>query len=152
MNESEPFRLGAAATLLDHLRGTWSVERTLQDHASGLTGVFTGTATFAADDGGLRHRERGSLAWAGTAPTIATRELLWRATVSVHSAEVFFPDGRFFHGLDLSDGQDQPEHPCSPDHYRGSFVLQDRAHWRYTWRVSGPAKDLTLATHLTRVT
>lgn len=150
MNECEPFRLGAA-TLLDHLRGTWSVERTLQDHASGLTGAFTGTATFADDDDGLRHRELGSLTWAGATPTSATRELLWRATGAAPAVEVFFADGRFFHRLDLTDGRDTPAHFCVPDHYRGSFVLQDRDHWRYTWRVSGPSKDLTLETHLTRV-
>lgn len=152
MNECQPFRLGAATTVLDHLRGTWSVERRLQDHASGLTGAFTGTATFTDDDGGLRHRERGSLSWAGAAPTIATRELLWRATASAPAVEVFFDDGRFFHSLDLSDGRDTPAHPCAPDHYQGSFLLLDHDHWRYIWRVSGPAKDLTLDTHLTRVT
>ncbi|MBE0010769.1 MULTISPECIES: DUF6314 family protein [unclassified Arthrobacter] len=152
MNECEPFRLGAATTLLDHLRGTWSVERTLQDHTSGLTGVFTGIATFADDDDALRHRECGSLAWAGALPTKATRELLWRATRSAAAAEVFFADGRFFHVLDLTDGRDTPAHPCAPDHYLGSFVLLDHDRWRYTWRVSGPAKDLTLDTHLTRVT
>lgn len=114
--------------------------------------MFVGTATFADDDGGLRHQERGSLTWAGAAPTIATRELLWRATGSAPVVEVFFADGRFFHGLDLSDGEDTPVHQCAPDHYLGSFVLQDRDRWRYTWRVSGPSKDLTLDTRLTRVT
>ena len=147
---NEPFRLGAADTLLNYLHGSWTVERSLADHASGLTGRFTGVATFTFDDGALRHGERGSLTWAGSSPTPATRELFWRPTVEPQSAEVFFPDGRFFHCLDLSTGQDSPVHPCSPDVYRGEFVLVGRDHWQYRWRVSGPQKDLTLLTRLSR--
>ena len=148
---NEPFRLGAADSLLDHLRGSWAIERSLENHASGLTGRFAGVATFASnDDRTLHHGERGTLSWAGSTPAPATRELLWRQAEKPQSVEVSFPDGRFFHALDLSTGQDSPVHPCSPDLYRGEFLLVDQDHWQYTWRVSGPAKDLTLMTFLTR--
>lgn len=147
---NEPFRLGPADTLLHHLHGSWTVERSLRDHASGLTGRFAGVATFAFDGDALRHGEHGTLIWAGSSPTPATRELFWRQAAHRQSAEVFFPDGRFFHGLDLSTGQDSPIHQCSPDVYRGEFALVDRDQWQYTWRVSGPQKDLTLMTRLTR--
>ncbi|WP_051427289.1 DUF6314 family protein [Arthrobacter sp. H20] len=151
MIEVEPFRLEAGVTLLDHLCGIWSVERSLQDHASGLSGAFAGTAVFTYNDGGaLRHGERGSLRWAGSTPTLATRELLWRPTGSALSAEVCFPDGRLFHCLDLATGEDSPAHQCAPDVYWGEFVLEDQDQWRYTWHVEGPQKNLTLVTSLTR--
>ena len=148
MNDVEPFRLGTT-TLLDYLSGSWTVTRALQDHAADLTGTFTGTATFRFD-GVLHHRESGMLTWAGMAPASASRDLVWRSAGSSHSLEVFFPDGRFFHGLDLTTGEDSPAHLCSPDTYRGHFVLQDADRWQYTWRVGGPHKDLTLKTRLTR--
>ncbi|MHA7154869.1 DUF6314 family protein [Arthrobacter sp. TMN-50] len=151
MSKFAPHRLGSADTLLGYLRGAWSVDRTLQDLTSGLTGTFSGTAAFTPDDGGaLHHGEHGTLIWAGSPPTPATRELLWRQAGGPQSAEVLFPDGRFFHALDLSTGQDSPVHPCSPDVYRGEFLLVDQDHWQYHWRVSGPEKDLTLITRLIR--
>ncbi|MBG6180859.1 DUF6314 family protein [Arthrobacter sp. CAN_A1] len=152
MTSFAQYRLTATGTLLGYLDGSWSVDRTLQDLSSGLSGTFSGIATFAPDDdGALLHSERGTLVWAGYSPAPATRELLWRAAGSAPSAEVFFPDGRYFHGLDLTTGEDSPVHQCAPDVYRGHFVLVDAESWRYTWRVSGPAKDLVLETRLRRM-
>ncbi|MHA7292641.1 DUF6314 family protein [Arthrobacter sp. HLT1-21] len=152
MTKFAPYRLNTVP-LLGYLGGAWTVDRTLQDLSSGLAGTFSGTASFTPDDdGALLHRERGTLVWAGSSPAPATRELLWRAAGSAPSAEVFFPDGRYFHGLDLTTGKDSPVHQCAPDVYRGHFVLVDADSWHYTWWVSGPQKDLRLVTRLRRVT
>lgn len=64
--------------------------------------------------------------------------------------DVFFDDGRPFHRLDLSAGMDNPEHPCSPDVYRGSFLVSGPDAWSYEWSVTGPAKDLLLTSELRR--
>ncbi|GAB3541867.1 DUF6314 family protein [Arthrobacter tecti] len=134
------------------LPGTWEVRRTLKDLTSGTKGTFNGTATFTKhdDDGALLHREHGTLAWAGLAPTTATRALTWRPGIDDYSMNVFFEDGRFFHALNLENGSDTPEHLCQPDLYRGSFAIKDSDSWNYTWRVTGPNKNLRLTTRLSR--
>lgn len=140
----------ASPSLREFLLGRWSVNRTLEDLASGATGTFTGTATFTEhDDDALLHREQGTLAWASHAPSTATRTLIWRPT-SHDTADVFFEDGRFFHSLNLGEGTDTPEHLCSPDIYRGAFSIDGSDEWTYAWRVTGPQKNLILSTRMTR--
>lgn len=149
--EVAPAALQRAGGLREFLTGSWRVDRDLRDLDAGLDGSFTGTATFTDhDDGALRHHECGTLHWPGSKPTRATRELLWRTASSPHSMEVFFPDGRLFHPLNLSTGRDTPVHLCAPDTYRGSFQLDSADAFSYSWQVAGPRKNLLLVTHLRR--
>ncbi|GAB3527955.1 DUF6314 family protein [Arthrobacter monumenti] len=139
------------ADLKAFLLGTWRIERRLLDRASGNCGTFTGTAVFHNDGaGGLTHDEAGTLVWPGQAAAPTTRRLILRPTGSPSALDVFFDDGRPFHRLDLATGTDHPAHPCSPDIYRGSFLVADADSWSYAWSVTGPAKDLLLTSDLRR--
>lgn len=133
------------------LAGPWTIQRTLRDLTAGASGTFTGTATFTEnDDGGLLHSERGTLLWAGGTPVAASRVLNWHPGPNATSMEIYFSDGRFFHSLDLTAGTDHPTHPCAPDFYQGTFVIEGCDNWTYSWQITGPHKNLLLTTHLTR--
>lgn len=141
-----------AWNLSTYLPGCWRVARTLRDLGSGAEGAFTGTAAFTAhDDDGLLHRETGVLVWAGSPPAEASRELIWRPGGTSGSMEVFFRDGRPFHSLNLTGGTDTPGHWCAPDLYQGTFRIESPNAWTYSWRVTGPRKNLMLETRLERV-
>ncbi|WP_033323466.1 DUF6314 family protein [Streptomyces yerevanensis] len=138
------------ADVLAYLAGSWRVERSVRDLASGAEGTFSGTADFEPlAEGGLLHHESGTFVWQGVArPAERTLRFLPGATPS--RADVRFADGRPFHGLDLASGRHIADHPCAADLYRGEFTVYDASHWRTVWRVGGPAKDLTLTTDYTR--
>ncbi|MFD8738840.1 DUF6314 family protein [Streptomyces sp. NPDC059618] len=136
--------------VLTYLGGSWRVERTVRDLASGAEGRFTGTTVFApADGGGLLHRESGTFVWQGVARP-AERTLRFLPGGGPGTALVRFSDGRPFHDLDLTSGHWVADHPCSSDLYRGEFTVRDEDHWRSVWRVRGPAKDLVLTTGYAR--
>ena len=138
------------ADVLAYLAGSWRVERSVRDHASGAEGTFSGTTEFEPlEAGGLLHHESGTFVWQGVArPAERTLRLLPGSTPS--RADVRFADGRPFHDLDLASGRHTAEHPCAADHYQGEFTVHDANHWRTVWQVGGPAKDLTLTTDYTR--
>ncbi|WP_413250040.1 DUF6314 family protein [Sinomonas flava] len=136
------------------LRGTWSVERTMLDRATGSRGRFSGTVTFAplstdADDGALQQREEGTVRW-GSHEGPATREYIWRPGAHPGAMEVFFPDGRPFHSVDLAGAASDSTHWCSPDDYRVRYEAAGPDELRWTWDVTGPAKDLLLESVLRR--
>lgn len=146
-----------------YLRGTWNVQRSLFDRATGAHGSFTGSVTFAAmdsapdDDGALLQRESGTIRW-GQHEGPATREYVWRPTSEGHTMDVYFPDGRFFHRVSLSAEPASPdsagaqaEHWCAPDTYRVFYEVLGPDELRYEWDVKGPAKDLLLTTVLARM-
>lgn len=136
--------------VLTYLTGSWRVERSVRDLASGETGHFTGTTDFSrSDGGGLLHFESGTFTWQGV-PRPAERTLRFLPGPSPATADVRFADGRPFHDLDLTSGRHIADHPCSADLYRGEFTVHDRDHWRSVWRVGGPAKDLVLTTDYAR--
>lgn len=139
------------ADVLAYLAGSWRVQRSVRDLASGAEGTFSGTTDFEPlEEGGLLHHESGTFVWQGVArPAERTLRFLPGATPS--RADVRFADGRPFHDLDLTSGQHIADHPCAADLYRGEFSVYDANHWRTVWRVGGPAKDLTLTTDYTRV-
>ncbi|MGW0970774.1 DUF6314 family protein [Streptomyces sp. NPDC002516] len=138
--------------VLAYLRGSWRVERTVRDLASGAEGHFTGTTVFdPSDDGGLLHRESGTFVWQGVGRP-AERTLRFLPGPGPGTALVRFSDGRPFHDLDLTSGHWVADHPCSADLYRGEFTVRDEDHWESVWRVRGPAKDLVLSTAYTRPT
>lgn len=141
--------------VLAHLGGSWRVERSVRDLASGAEGRFTGTTVFGPleEPGaphGLLHQESGTFVWQGT-PRPAERTLWFLPGPSPATALVQFSDGRPFHDLDLSTGRYVAAHPCAADLYRGEFTVRDENRWRTVWRVGGPAKDLVLTTDYTRL-
>jgi len=138
--------------VLAFLAGSWRVDRTVRDLASGDEGRFDGTTVFGPlEDGALLHRESGTFVWRGVArPAERTLRFL-PGPAGPGTAEVRFADGRPFHDLDLTTGHWVADHPCAADLYRGEFTVRDADHWRTVWRVRGPAKDLVLTTDYARV-
>ena len=138
--------------VLAYLAGSWRVERSVRDLASGAEGSFSGTTVFEAldDEAGLLHHESGTFVWQGVArPAERTLRFL-PGEDGTGRADVRFEDGRPFHDLDLTSGRHVADHPCAADVYRGEFTVRDADHWRTVWRVGGPAKDLVLTTDYTR--
>ena len=136
--------------VLTYLAGSWQVERSVRDLASGEAGEFSGTTVFGRiEEGGLLHQESGTFLWQGVARP-AERTLRFLPGTTPGTADVRFADGRPFHDLDLSSGRHIADHPCSADLYRGEFTVRDADHWRTVWRVRGPAKDLVLTTDYAR--
>lgn len=60
---------------------------------------------------------------------------------------VTFDDGRDFHPW--SPGA-EVVHPCAADTYVGRIELLDADTWTVEWNVTGPAKDYTMTSTLTR--
>ncbi|HEX9225701.1 MAG TPA: DUF6314 family protein [Arthrobacter sp.] len=145
-----------------YLLGTWTVERTLLDRSAGTRGSFTGVVRFTeiADDGGLRFREEGTVAWASvpgapagtpfTGP--ASREYLLRPTGAPDTMDMFFPDGRPFHRMGFGPQSRRDQHWCDPDSYRVNYTRIGPDEFRYEWDVTGPAKDQLLTSVLRRTT
>ncbi|OAH11964.1 DUF6314 family protein [Streptomyces jeddahensis] len=137
--------------VLAYLAGSWDVDRTVRDLASGAEGHFSGTTVFGPlnSGDGLLHEESGTFVWQGT-PRPAERTLRFLPGPSAGAALVQFSDGRPFHDLDLTSGHHVADHPCAADLYRGEFTAQSADRWRTVWRVKGPTKDLVLVTEYTR--
>jgi hypothetical protein len=140
--------------VLAYLAGRWRVGRTVRDLSSGESGRFEGAAEFGPDAGGdagtLRHAEAGEFTWRGTTRP-AHREHRYEPGTPPGTAVVRFPDGRYFHDLDLRTGRWTARHGCPPDRYRGEFTILDSESWQVVWAVTGPAKHLLLATVHQRV-
>lgn len=145
MNHQQPIQ-----DLRAYLAGSWAVERTLWDRASGTHGTFTGVVVYSeTPDGGLLFREDGTMHWP-THSGPAFREYLLRPSGSPDSMEVFFPDGRPFHVMSFAGKANEDQHWCDPDDYKVSYVWGGQDAFSYTWDVHGPAKDLLLESHLRR--
>lgn len=113
------------------------------DKRSGAQGTATGELVVSVGSEGLVWAESVQLTWAGrTVP--ATRAYL--LTDEPNGWWVRFDDGRPFHPWRPGE---QVEHLCGPDTYRG-LVTEAGAYVRVRWQVTGPAKDLTLQTTLSR--
>lgn len=137
-----------------YLAGSWTVERVLLDRATGTRGSFSGTVTFSplpdpAHDGALVQREDGTMRW-GSHEGHAEREYVWRPAVSPGAMDVYFPDGRPFHTVDLTGAAADGTHWCSPDDYRVHYNAVGPDELHFTWDVKGPAKDLLLTSVLHR--
>ncbi len=140
----------SVADLRAYLAGSWRVERTLLDRSSGTRGRFDGTVLFEPDDGGgLRQRELGTISWP-THTGKATREYLLHATAEPAVMDLHFPDGRFFHTLNLSAGEWTTVHGCAPDTYNVTYRAVSPSRLDYEWDVIGPDKNLLLTTSLFR--
>ena len=136
------------ADLKDYFIGSWSYLRILDDRRLGAPGSILGRALFEPEEDTLLYSERGHLSFAGS-ETTATRRYRYRFPEG-QRAEVSFADGRPFHAMDLSRGNDRFTHDCPPDLYEGCCILLGENSWQLTWRVTGPRKDLRLETRYRR--
>ena len=127
------------------LLGAWTLMRTIDDRHAGEQATVDGsTELVQQDDGRIRWSERGTLHRdAGDIPVsrvlfVEPRDTGWWVT---------FDDGRDFHPWTPGD---EVVHPCVADTYVGRIDADGADRWTVRWRVSGPAKDYTMTTTLTR--
>jgi Family of unknown function (DUF6314) len=151
---------------LGFMRGRWHLERTLVDHRSRTTGLFTGSAVVESvtsdqhpgppgaprypehNDRQHDYREQGELRFgAHTGP--ATRRLVLLPGPD-GTADVRFADGRPFYLLDLRSGQWRAEHLCGEDRYEVTHLVLTADVMEERWRVLGPDKDYESITQLAR--
>lgn len=129
------------------LLGAWSFARVIDDHLAGDVKRVDGRAEFtAADAGRVRWAESGTLR-SGTLelPVMRTSYLEPRG----EGWFVTFEDGRDFHPW--TPAADVVHH-CGADLYAGrvwSAAVGEDA-FTVRWRVTGPKKDYTMTTVLTR--
>jgi hypothetical protein len=143
--------LWSVPDLKEFLSGSWSVDRLVIDHARTTIGRLRGKATFRPSGRDLLYEERGTLIF-GEHRGQAEQTYRYDFPEGDGRALVRFRDGRPFHDLDLSTGQDRPRHVCPPDIYEGVFVALGPSAWRTEWKVTGPRKDYDLVTTYTRRT
>lgn len=146
--EPRPILPVAVPDLYAFLRGRWSIDRTIADHRDGLDGHFIGEAVFQGDFPELAYTEAGTL----TLPHhTGEAHRAYRYEFDTRSAcRVLFTDGRLFHTLDLSAGRCAAFHPCSEDRYEGVYGAADNDTLLVRWRITGPRKDLIIATTFRR--
>ena len=142
------------------LTGTWDLRRTIDDRLAGTTGTVTGTTRIEVEDPDrLRWSESGTMDWQGRqVPITRVLHLVRRPSAGADTSVatradhwfVIFDDGRDFHPWVTGE---QVEHPCGPDLYRGRIEVgqdSETQRWTVEWDVTGPTKDYTLSSVLTR--
>ncbi|WP_024795640.1 DUF6314 family protein [Tomitella biformata] len=130
------------ATLL----GAWTFSRVIDDHQAGDEKLVEGTAEFArADAGRIRWAESGTLHVGGQElPVMRTSYIEPRGD----GWFVTFEDGRDFHPWAPGEAVD---HHCGADLYSGQITATGPVgSFTVRWRVTGPKKDYTMTTVLTR--
>ena len=132
------------------LSGDWQVDRILLDRRHSITGNFRGQANFSPVGQSLHYREHGKLRF-GAHDGLAEQTHRFEFPNGYGRACVRFRDGRAFHDLDLSQGEDAVTHACGRDLYEGRFVALDQQHWRSSWTVVGPRKEQEILTLYTRL-
>jgi hypothetical protein len=143
------------------LVGTWVVERRFEDHRSGTTGWFRGTATLTERSPGeepasvrgpppvrAHYREWGQLSF-GDSHGPARRLLEYRR-IDTTTVAVTFPDGRPFVHLDLASGAWHGCHPCGEDRHQLAMVVRSPDIVQERWQVRGPETDYDAITVLRR--
>lgn len=133
-----------------YFEGDWRIDRLAEDRRAGTTHRMRGTARFVPSEQGLRYDERVVWQPPGGAEHVGERSYIWVPT-GPHRAELRFPDGRAFHGLDLAHGAAEVTHDCPPDRYAGLYRVLDSDRFRVRWGVTGPRKDLVLSTLFVRL-
>jgi hypothetical protein len=125
---------------LEFLTGSWTLQRTLTDHRTGVCGSFSGTATVRWTDAAeAQYLEQGTLDFgAHHGPAGRTLRLLPAAGGAVG---VRFANGRPFFELNLATGHCAADHPCVEDMHEISFTVIDAGTVEERWRVRGPATD-----------
>ena len=151
----------AGAIQAGAFEGEWHLWRVIEDRAGGpagassgrFTGLFTGVARFLPVAGGqpgplsgaLDYAEEGELRL-GRAAFRATRAYRW--VLGPGGVEVFFADGRFFHGFAWEAAV--AEHPCGADLYRVRYDFARWPEWQAVWEVRGPRKDYVMRSQYRR--
>jgi hypothetical protein len=126
------------------LLGSWRFRRTVDDRLGPDRHVAGTSDLTLEDDGRVRWSERGTMTWDGGSTPVSR-------TLFVEDRPdgwwVTFDDGRDFHPWEVGD---RVLHPCGADTYDGRIDVTGPDTWTVEWRVSGPAKDYTMTTHLSR--
>jgi Family of unknown function (DUF6314) len=133
---------------LQFLLGAWSITRSIDDHQSGDSGTFEGSAVFTETevDGDFgrvtkaSYEESGELRL-GSHTSEAHRRLEYRAPRCGAVVDVFLSDGSPFIHLDLSSGTWQGVHLCGDDRQEISITVPTGNEFRELWRVRGPETD-----------
>lgn len=134
---------------LEDFEGAWRIARVIRAAGEGEA-RFDGEARFRPDGRGLAYAETGQLQLAGHPPVQAERRYLWRAGPA-GAIEVFFPDGRAFHRIDLRAAAPSDRHHCAQDIYDVTYDFRRWPVWVSRWRVSGPRKDYRMVTEYSRL-
>ncbi len=134
---------------LQDFEGAWRIARAIHP-ADGAGARFDGEARFRPDGQGLAYAEIGQLQLAGHPPVRAERCYLWR-NGPAGVIEVFFPDGRPFHRIDLGAAAPSDRHLCDPDIYDVTYDFRRWPDWSSRWRVRGPRKDYRMISEYFRL-
>jgi hypothetical protein len=140
------------------LLGSWALDRSIEDHRSGIKGWFRGTATLTlreqqpvprgAPRPGARYEELGELSF-GSALGPAVR-ILDYLRIDATAVRVSFTDGRPFLDLNLETGAWQGDHRCGEDRHELATFVRSPDVIEECWRVRGPATAYDAATVLRR--
>ena len=129
------------------LLGAWALSRVIEDRLAGVQHTVDGTLLLSAESPTrLRWTETGR--WHQEGGDVDVRRELWLVHVDEAGWWVRFADGRDFHRWMPGE---QVVHPCAPDTYCG-VVAGSPERWTVRWDVTGPRKDYTMRTVLTRTT
>ncbi|MGO1118095.1 DUF6314 family protein [Rhodovibrionaceae bacterium A322] len=135
--------------LQEYLAGDWRFTRQVEDDLHGASGHIIGQALWRREQEGLAYSEQGVFQRPGQGDLPCSQSYLYHLPGPA-VAEVCFPDGRYFHDLDLRSGSWRAEHLCVEDFYSGSFQVLSADSWRMVWQIKGPRKDARLTTLFTR--
>ena len=128
------------------LVGSWKLARVIVDHLADEESRVEGTTRLTVDDDGrIRWVEDGTLFRRGV--ELPVSRVLFLQSRGERGWFVTFEDGRDFHPWEPGH---RVEHPCAPDHYVGLVEAVAGGAWGVTWRVTGPKKDYTMTSRLTR--
>jgi len=128
------------------LIGTWALARQIVDRALDEHSTVDGTTVLTLQlDGRVRWAESGVLTRRDSAIPVS-RVLFVEQRAG--GWFVTFEDGRDFHPWAPST---PVRHDCAPDLYIGTLDRLDDDRWSVVWEVSGPGKDYTMTSILTRV-
>ena len=127
------------------LLGTWDLSRIIIDRkANDKSGVIGVTELAVLSDGRIQWTESGTLTRHGTDVPVSRVLYLEQRAGGWY---VTFDDGRDFHPWQPGS---PVEHDCSPDLYVGMVERLDADRWSVEWQVTGPSKDYTMTSVLTR--
>ncbi|MEM6492498.1 MAG: DUF6314 family protein, partial [Pseudomonadota bacterium] len=133
-----------------YFAGRWRLTRRIGDRRLGRVGRMTGDAAVTPDGaGGFVFAETGRLVFgdhAGPAERLyRLRDCVGPQATLTDDADI--PLARF----DLTAPRTDFTHRCPPDVYLGRFTPRCDDAWRLVWRVTGPRKDLVIATQYRRL-
>jgi hypothetical protein len=128
------------------LLGTWRLSRVIDDRLAGAQSTVDGELSLTeVSRDRIRWEERGH--WHQPTGAVDVRRGLWLVREEETGAWwVRFEDEREFHPWRPGEAV---VHPCAPDTYRG-VVSGTPERWTVEWDVTGPAKDYSMSTELTR--